>query len=69
MEVQLGDYTIRYKGVMSETDEGVSIWAIQLLGGITVTDETGDNIFHNSFVVMITGPPEILERLEVGNAT
>lgn len=68
VEVQLGDYTVRYKGVMSETDEGVSIWAIQLLGGVTVSDANRNNIFHNSFVVMITGPPEILERLDVGNS-
>lgn len=65
VDVRLGDDTVRYKGVMSEIDDGISIWAIQILGGITVSDEHQGHIFKNSFVAMITGLPEILDKLEI----
>ncbi|MEA1979348.1 MAG: hypothetical protein U9N54_00035 [candidate division Zixibacteria bacterium] len=60
---QLGDGTVRYKGVMSEIDEGLSIWAIQLLGGMTFSDRKAGHVFSNSFVAMITGFPKTLENL------
>lgn len=62
---KLGNNTVRYKGVMSEIDDGLSVWAIQMLGGITVADEHLQHIFSNSFVVMITGSTEILEQLNI----
>ena len=36
----LGDETMRYKGIASEVDVGLSVWAIQLLGGMTLMDAT-----------------------------
>jgi hypothetical protein len=65
VDVQLGDGTVRYKGVMSEIDEGLSIWAIQLLGGMTVSDKSLDFVFENSFVAMITGAKEIIDNLDI----
>jgi len=64
VDVVLGDDTVRYKGVMSEIDEGLSIWAIQLLGGMTVSDEKQGYVFKNSFVAMITGSEKAIENLE-----
>lgn len=61
----LGVDTIRYKGVMSETDQGLSVWAIQFLGGMTVVDEKSNSVFKNSFIAMITGSPESLEELNL----
>ena len=49
VDVRLGDDTVRYKGVMSEIDDGISIWAIQMLGGITVADECQGHIFKKEF--------------------
>ena len=60
---QLGDDTIRYKGVLSEIDEGMSVWAIQLLGGITISDQTKRHVFSNSFVAVITGTDQMLESM------
>ncbi|MGF1733666.1 hypothetical protein [Photobacterium kasasachensis] len=57
--------TVRYKGVMSESDMGLSVWAIQFLGGTTVVDEDSNSIFKNSFVAMVTGSPESLSKLEL----
>jgi len=65
VESQLGDGTVRYKGVMSEADDGVSVWAIQLFGGITVSDDKLENLFSNSFVAMLTGPPEVLDQIQI----
>lgn len=65
VDVVLGNKTIRYKGVMSEKDEGVSIWAIQLLGGITVSDEDSKHVFNNSFVAMFTGSNDFLDGLKL----
>lgn len=62
---KLGDDTIQYKGISSEIDGCISVWAIQLLGGITVADNEFGNIFKNSFVAVITGPEEELEKLEL----
>jgi hypothetical protein len=64
VDVILGDDTVRYKGIMSEVDAGLSIWAIQLLGGMTVLDENVSHVFKNSFVAMITGPSDIIEDIE-----
>jgi hypothetical protein len=61
----LGEGTVRYKGIMSETDEGVSIWAIQLLGGITISDTDSEYVFKNSFVAMFTGSNDFLEGLKL----
>ncbi len=63
VDVQLGDDTVRYKGVMSEIDEGLSIWAIQLLGGMTISDESLRYVFKNSFVAMITGSTKAMRTL------
>lgn len=65
VDVNLGNGTVRYKGVMSETDEGLSVWAIQLLGGITVSDDKLNHVFSNSLVAMITGSPEMLKKIQV----
>jgi len=59
----IGDNTIRYKGTLSEVDEGVSVWAIQLLGGITIADNNFSNVFENSFVAVITGSPTAIENI------
>lgn len=67
VNVELGDKAVIYKGVMSEHDDGVSIWAIQLLGGITLADEYYNHVFNNSFVAMITGSNETLEKLKLKN--
>jgi hypothetical protein len=64
VDVKLGGDTVRYKGVMSEIDEGLSVWAIQLLGGMTVSDESLGYVFKNSFVAMVTGPSKTIEDLE-----
>jgi hypothetical protein len=65
VEAHLGDGTVRYKGIMSETDEGVSVWAVQLLGGITVSDDKLKHLFSNSFVAILTGPHETLDALKI----
>lgn len=62
---KLGDETIQYKGIASEMNDGFSVWAIQLLGGITVADSECSNVFKNSFVVVITGPKNQLEKLDL----
>ena len=67
VDVQLADGSVRYKGVMSEVDEGLSIWAFQLFGGMTVSDEDSTNIFKNSFVAMITSSPETLKSVEIND--
>ena len=61
---KLGDDTISYKGVMSEVDTGVSAWAIQLLGGITIADESSGFIFKNSFVAIVSGSPKTINNLK-----
>lgn len=61
----LGNGTIQYKGSASEADDGISIWAIQLLGGITVADNDFASVIKNSFVAVITGSEERLEKLEL----
>jgi len=65
VDIRLGEDTVRYKGIMSEVDDGVSVWVIQLLGGITVADIHQQHIFKNSFVAVITGSPESLDHLEI----
>lgn len=64
VSTQLGDDTVRYKGVLSEIDEGMSVWAIQMLGGITISDETKRQVFSNSFVAVITGTEQMLAKME-----
>ena len=61
----LGNKTIQYKGIASETDNGISVWAIQLLGGMTVADNDFGSVIKNSFVAVITGSEEKLEKLEL----
>jgi hypothetical protein len=63
IQASLGGGTVRYKGVMSEADECVSAWAIQLLGGITVSTANHSHIFKNSFVAMVSGSPSIVGNL------
>lgn len=58
VDVNLGSGTVRYKGAMSESDECLSVWAIQLLGGVTVTEERHGNVFKNSFTAVIVAPKE-----------
>lgn len=62
---KLGNETIQYKGIASEISDGISVWAIQLLGGITVADNEFSHVFKNSFVAVITGSEERLEKLEL----
>lgn len=62
---QLGDGTVRYKGVMSETDEDLSVWTIQLLGGMSVLNKKTNYVFNNSFIAMITGSQKTLESIDV----
>lgn len=66
---QLGDGTIRYKGIMSETDDYISAWAVQLFGGITISDSNQENVFQNSFVAMITGSKQFVDNLKTESAT
>lgn len=68
VQINLGGRTVRYKGVMSEVDEGVSVWAVQMLGGITVSTHNHSHVFKNSFVAVITGAPHVLNKLELENA-
>lgn len=63
IEASLGGGTVRYKGVMSEADECVSAWAIQLLGGITVSTANHSHVFKNSFVAVVSGSPSIINNL------
>ncbi|TQO83690.1 HNH endonuclease [Vibrio cholerae] len=63
--VSLGVDTIRYKGVMSQDNSGLSIWAVQFLGGLTLVDESSNSVFENSFVAVITGSPSALSNLEL----
>lgn len=67
VDENLGGDVVRYKGSMSDTDNGVSVWGIQLLGGMTISD-SGNNVFENSFVAMITGPSKMLSKInrEIG---
>lgn len=60
----MGDGTMQYKGIASETDIGVSVWAIQLLGGITMMDASRQNIMKNSFIAVITGREASLKHLD-----
>lgn len=62
VDTQLGDGIVRYKGVMSEIDDGFTIWAVQLFGGITISDQDQKHTFTNSFVAMMTGKQEIIEK-------
>lgn len=63
----LGEDTVRCKGIMSEVDSGISVWGVQLLGGMTVVDEEQGKIFKNSLVAMITGKPDELEKLNLNS--
>lgn len=63
VQINLGGGTVKYKGIMSEVDDGISVWAVQLLGGITVSTSNHRHIFKNSFVAMITGSPNVLNKL------
>lgn len=65
VNVQLGDDVVKYKGIMIDIDEGLSIWAVQLLGGMTVSNENLDFVFENSFVAMITGSKKIIDNLDI----
>ncbi|MGS0681209.1 HNH endonuclease [Shewanella sp. 125m-7] len=61
----IGDNTIKYKGTLAEVDKGMSVWAIQLLGGITIADNNFSNVFENSYVAVITGSPTTLENIKL----
>lgn len=61
---KLGGDTVSYKGVMSEVDTGVTVWAVQLLGGMTVTDEKQNFIFKNSFVAIVSGSQKSIRNLK-----
>ncbi len=60
-----GGETISYKGIMSETEKGLSIWEIKLFGEMTVANDTVDSVFENSLIVMITGPAKLVDDLEI----
>jgi hypothetical protein len=53
------------KGIMNETDNGLSIGSIKLFGEMTVANDTVDSVFENSLIVMITGPAKPVDDLEI----
>lgn len=59
----LGNNTVRYKGACSGNQESLSVWAVQLLGGMTVATENHGHIFKNSYVAVISGTPNIFKGL------
>jgi len=61
----LGDNTVRYKGMLRDIDKGMSVWAIQLLGGVTIANNNFSHVFENSFVAVITGLPATLDMIEL----
>ncbi|MET0081138.1 MAG: hypothetical protein ABW119_22010, partial [Candidatus Thiodiazotropha lotti] len=61
--VNLGNGTVRYKGAMSESDECLSVWAIQFLGGVTVSEKSYGIVFKNSFAAVLVAPKRHLEEL------
>lgn len=65
INTQLGDGTIRYKGVKSEKDDYITAWAVQMFGGLTISDTNQENIFRNSFVAMITGNQRLIDGIEI----
>ena len=65
VNITLGGDTVRYKGVMSEKGDGISIWAVQLFGGITIATGNRGHILKNSFVVMMSGPPNVINDLNI----
>ena len=60
----IGNNTVRYKGACSGDQEYLSVWAVQLLGGMTVTTDNHGHIFKNSYVAVITGTPNIFRGLK-----
>jgi hypothetical protein len=68
VNTQLGGGTVRYRGIMSEIDEGMSVWGVQLFGGITVLTAHNRHRFNNSFVAVITGSPEMIDGLNFEGA-
>ena len=64
VEGSFGEGTVRYKGSVSDSEDGVSVWAIQLFGGVTVATAGLNEIFSNSFVAVITGSPGFLSGLQ-----
>jgi hypothetical protein len=63
----IGEDTVKCKGIMDEINNGISVWSIQLMGGITIATDDKGMIFKNSFVTMITGKPRELEKLNINN--
>ncbi len=59
----LGNNTVRYKGACSGNQEFLSVWAVQLLGGMTVATKNQAHVFKNSYVAVISGTPNIFQGL------
>ncbi|WP_196157181.1 HNH endonuclease [Reinekea sp. G2M2-21] len=59
----LGNDTVRYIGTMSESEDGLSVWAIQIFNGLTVSDGNVQNVVEQSFMVVITGPKKTIQGL------
>lgn len=59
----LGKNTVRYKGACGGNQEFLSVWAVQLLGGMTVATENHGHIFKNSYVAVVSGTPNIFRGL------
>ena len=61
---RLAGDTVHYKGAMGETETGVTVWAIKLYGGMTVSDEDIDYVFSNSFVSVVSGSHKSISNLK-----
>ena len=65
VKANLGNGTARYKGAISESEEPLSIWAIQLLGGLTVAEPNNGVVFKNSFTAVVIAPTKHIEELNI----
>ncbi|WP_321495047.1 hypothetical protein [uncultured Desulfobacter sp.] len=63
VDVRLGIDTIKYSGKMQNYDENdISVWKIYFFGGIQVAFKSEAVIVPDSYISVITGPPELLDR-------
>lgn len=63
IEKSIGNGTIKYKGCIGN-EKSLTIFAIQLLGGITVVDSNSNYTFKNSFIFFIAGSPKLINNFE-----
>lgn len=62
INANLGDGTVRYKGSMGDPDKCLSVWALQFLGGITITDESQNFVFDHSLVAVLVGSKRFVKE-------